>query len=84
MEERVMIRRTTEMLTAKWCKKDFLPMSQGFRVGRARSDNKMDKCFWCGHEFIDGEMMALACFKEKGNKVLCQGCASPLVAPPEE
>jgi len=39
----------------------------------------MDKCYWCGHPFENGEMMALACFEKKGNKVLCQGCAKKLL-----
>jgi len=35
----------------------------------------MDTCFWCGHEFVDGEMMALAQPKKGKNKALCQSCA---------
>ena len=64
--------------TIKWCKKNFLPFTEGYRKARARMKKPMDKCFWCRHPFEDGEMIALACIKGKGNKVLCQKCAAPL------
>ena len=67
-------------VVALWCRKDFMEMSQRFREIRAKSRNPLDSCFWCQHKFNDGEMMALACFEEKGNKVLCQECAAELLA----
>jgi len=69
----------TKTLVASWCKKDFMAMCQRFRDIRGRSRNPMDKCYWCGHAFEDGEMMALASFEKKGNKTLCQNCAEELL-----
>lgn len=66
--------------TALWCKTQYLEMSQQFRKIRTYATDKMDKCWWCGHVFADGEMMALACFENKGNKVLCRDCALQLKA----
>ena len=70
----------TKVLTALWCRRDFMEMSQQFRDIRSRARNPMDTCFWCRHKFKDGEMMALACFEGKGNKTLCQSCADELLA----
>lgn len=53
-------------------------MSQKFRDIRKHFRNAMNTCYWCKHPFEDGEMMALACFRRKGNKVLCQDCANLL------
>lgn len=67
-------------IVAKWCKKDFCKYDESFRNIRAKSKNKMDKCYWCKHHFEDGEMIALACFENTGgNKVLCQTCAGELL-----
>ena len=65
----------TKTVVFIWCKKDFMPRDQKFRDIRSRSRNPMDTCFWCGHEFVDGEMMALAQPKKGKNKALCQSCA---------
>ena len=37
----------------------------------------MHKCYWCAHDFENGEVMHLASFKEVlvGNRVLCESCA---------
>lgn len=68
-------------LTARWCKKDFMVMDQKYRDIRARCASPMDTCHWCGHKFCDGEMMALASFCcGTGNKMLCQTCATELLA----
>ena len=67
-------------LVALWCNKQFGRMSPTFRAIRAQSRNPMNACFWCGHNFDDGEMMALAAFEGKGNKMLCQVCAQELLA----
>ncbi len=67
-------------ITALWCKKEFMRMSQTYRDVRSRSRNPMDSCYWCKHKFDDGEMMALACFNTRGNKTLCQHCADVLLA----
>ena len=49
-------------------------MSQEFRNIRSRLRNPMDKCFFCKHPFVDGEMMGLVMIKGKKNKVICQSC----------
>jgi hypothetical protein len=69
----------TKTVTALWCRKDFLAMSQKVRDIRSGFRDKMRKCFWCNHKFADGEMMALASFEHFGNKVLCQLCADELL-----
>ncbi len=58
-----------------WCKKDWLQISPRYREIRGKSRNPMDSCFWCGHKFADGEMMALAQPKTGTNKTLCSTCA---------
>jgi len=65
----------TKTVVFTWCKKDFKVMNQKFRDIRSHSRNPMDTCFWCGHAFVDGEMMALAHPQKGANKALCQGCA---------
>lgn len=70
----------TRTYTALWCEREFLRMTQNFRKVRASLPDPMDRCFICEKAFVDGEMMALACFEEVGNKMLCQLCASPLSA----
>ena len=69
----------TLTLKARWCKKEWLPMSNQFRVIRSGCGNPMDRCYWCRHDFEDGEMMALAAFEGKLNKTLCQACADKLL-----
>jgi hypothetical protein len=61
-----------------WCKKDFMEIGPKYREIRSGFSDPMDACFWCGHKFADGEMMALAQLKGKRNKILCQGCANQL------
>ena len=63
-----------------WVKKDFTEMSPAFRKIRSGMRNKMDKCFWCGHEFAEGEMMALG-GTNKGNKMLCCSCVAEIAVP---
>jgi len=66
----------TKTVKFKWCKKDFMEMSDKYRQIRAKTGRAaMDKCFWCGHVFANGEMMALAQPEKGANKVLCQNCA---------
>jgi hypothetical protein len=81
LSKRVPARTRTE--TADWCQREFLPMTPDFRRIRSSRRNPMDKCYWCGHPFDDGEMMALAAFVEKGNKTLCQSCADELLSSQE-
>lgn len=69
----------TKTVTAIWCNKKYSKMSEQFRAIRARTRNPSDTCYWCRHPFENGEMVALACFEKKGNKVLCQDCADELL-----
>lgn len=67
-------------LHAEWIKKDFMEMSPEYRAIRVGARNKLCSCHWCGHDFSDGDMMALAHFVEHaGNKTLCQTCANAFV-----
>jgi hypothetical protein len=72
----------TKTLTVVQYVREFMEMSPTFRRVRGGSRNPMDKCYWCGHAFADGDMMALVQFAEVGggNKVLCQSCADELEA----
>ena len=40
--------------------------------------NPLDTCYWCERKFNDGEIIGIASFKGKGNKVLCTGCADKI------
>ena len=55
--------------------KDFTVMGATYRAIRGKMRNKMMSCFWCGHDFIDGESIALGFATKGGNKVLCNTCA---------
>ena len=73
-------------ITLEWVKRDFMEMSPRYREIRSRTRNPMDSCFWCGHGFEDGEMMALGCIGKGGNKVFCHDCLSgrnPMTQPSE-
>jgi hypothetical protein len=70
----------TETLSAIWCKRDYSKFTESWREARRVLKNPMDACFWCGHKFNDGEIIGLACFQDKGNKVLCVSCADRLLA----
>jgi len=67
----------------KWCKPDFMPYCEKYRkpMSGAKPPNT---CFWCGHKFKDGEMMAFARRDTGVNKLLCQSCAAELVASGKE
>ena len=60
----------------RWVKQEFVRIGPSYRAIRARFRNPMDMCFWCKHQFEDGEMMALAAREKGANVVLCQSCAS--------
>ena len=65
----------TKTVNFLWIKREFTEMSQRFREIRKKCHSKMDACWWCGHKFEDGEMMALAAVSGKLNKILCGSCA---------
>ena len=73
-------RTLQETVTFTWLKKDWLEMSQQYKTARLRIGGGMCSCFWCGHDFIDGEMMALAARVGHTNVVLCQECADMVLA----
>ena len=70
----------TETIEIDWCNKNWLAMSQTFRDIRAKARRPMTSCGLCKHPFVDGEMMALACFSKSGNKPLCGTCADLVLA----
>ena len=70
----------TKTLEFLWCKKDYMAFNEAWRAARARMGRPLDSCFWCSHDFLEGEMMATACCTKKGNKMLCQDCATELLA----
>lgn len=74
------IQAHTRSVELRWCKNEFMEMSSGWRRRRSATSKPMDHCFWCGHAFDDGEMMALARPMKGGNKVLCQKCAGEVDA----
>lgn len=45
---------------------------------RSRTSEKFNKCFKCDREFKPNEEIGLACFKNVGNKVLCEQCSAEL------
>lgn len=67
----------TKTVEFRWCKKDFMEMSQKYRDIR-KGMKPLDSCRWCGHKFKDGEMMALAAPEKQLNWLLCQDCAEAL------
>lgn len=69
-------RKTVEL---RWCKQEFMRMTPRYREIRKNLKSPMDACWWCSHQFIDGEMMALAAPKKGTNKLLCQSCASSML-----
>ena len=73
-----MIPARRETAVAKWCNREFTVYSEEYKLARSHCKHQMNTCWWCGHPFLFGEMIALAQF-EKGNKVLCQGCAGELM-----
>jgi len=73
LSKRIPSRKKT--ITFLWLKKDFMIMSLNYRHVRAKLHSPMDTCYWCGHAFIDGEMMALGALPGAGNKVFFQKCA---------
>jgi hypothetical protein len=68
----------TKTFTTLWVRVEFQKNTEEFRRIRAKFVYKGRECFNCQHEFAEDEMMALACFRECGNKMLCQSCAKEL------
>jgi len=68
----------TESFEVLWISLEFIKMNPHFREIRSSFRYKADRCWWCSHEFVDDEMMALGCIKGKGNKSFCQTCAKKI------
>ena len=80
-QPRTIVRRIparTETLTVLWCSPKFSTFDQSWRAVRAQMSNPLDTCYWCERKFNDGEIIGIASFKGKGNKVLCTGCADKI------
>jgi len=61
-----------------WIKQEFMSYDQQFVDIRSKYKYKCAECFKCSKRFAIGDMLALVCFKNVGNKVLCQSCAKDL------
>ena len=69
---------TTTTYIPLWIQKNFSVYSKEYKIIREKMVYKANKCFKCNHDFILNENIAIACFKNIGNKVLCQKCAIEL------
>lgn len=78
LSKKVPARKKT--LRASWCRLGFTTMSDRYRAIRSECKYKGFDCYWCGHTFENGEVMALACVEKTGNKILCQTCGTELSA----
>lgn len=79
MSKRVPAR--TKTIEFNWLAKSFTTMTPRFRQIRSGMRNKMDSCYWCGHQFADGEEFALGQLKKPGgNKAFCHDCADQALA----
>lgn len=72
----------TVTLKLSWLDPDFAIMSQKYRNIRKRAGEKDPSCYWCGHSFADGEMIALAGRSQKTNVTLCQTCVDQIERKP--
>ena len=63
-----------------WVKRDFTIYNDDFiRIRSGYSYKyKCDHCEKCNHKFEIGERIALAAFKNIGNKGLCDACAKEI------
>jgi len=68
----------TETIRFDWCRKEFVEMSDCYRMIRSGCSKPMDACFWCKHKFVNGEMMALAHEASGRNRILCQDCVAKM------
>lgn len=66
---------TTKTFTPVWVKSAYSTYNLKWRAVRDTMSYKANTCFKCGGKFTEGESIALASFKEIGNKVMCEACA---------
>ena len=65
-------------ITASWCRREFARYTERWQEIRASVHRPLDNCYWCKRHFDLGEMMGMACFVGKGNKMLCRKCVDLL------
>jgi len=60
-----------------WSKPDFTTFTDEFiRIRKNMGDCEEDfRCFMCDKPHVINEGIGLACFREVGNKVICNDCA---------
>ncbi len=58
-----------------WVALDKFHYTKEFRKIRDRAKYKASSCFKCNHKFSDNEIMSLAAFVKKPNRMLCHDCA---------
>ena len=68
----------TKTLRIRQYKKDFTHMSESYRRIRGNMRNPGFNCYWCGHEFEMGEMIAIILPEKERNRVFCQSCAEQI------
>ena len=73
-----MIPARRKTVTARWCKLEWKPKGDIPEHPDGWWDH-LRHCYWCRHEYADGEMMAMAEFERIGNKTLCHSCATELL-----
>lgn len=72
------VKKKTQIYKPKWIKLKFTEYNSEYIRIRGTMKTKMNRCFCCNKGFELNDMIALACFENVGNKVLCQECAADL------
>ena len=57
-----------------WLREEFTTYSEQWHS--IRPDH--NKCYWCKKQFQDGDYLAIAHEKDRGNKMVCTTCAKKL------
>ena len=68
----------TKVVKITQAKREWVEMSDRFRLIRSKMRNPMDTCFWCGHKFDNGDKMGIALMDKGPNKVICNDCFDKL------
>lgn len=68
----------TKTYTPLWVQEHFSVYGDAWICIRKTMTYKANTCFKCENKFQIGDTIGLACFKEVGNKVLCQQCAKEI------
>lgn len=69
---------TTKIYNPIWIRCNFSVFTDEFKQIRSMFKYKCDTCIKCYHKFNIGESIALACFENIGNKVMCNECAKSI------